>query len=91
MAEVSGSFPERKVTQEKCKATAAEEEAFDYLTDMKLVMDMHQKRSNSFLFKTMLEKSLFSSPAACIDDHRRESKAACQKRCVRSDRRHRQA
>ena len=66
MAEVSGSFPERKVTQEKCKATAAEEEAFDYLTDMKLVMDMHQKRSNSFLFKTMLEKSLFSSPAACI-------------------------
>lgn len=66
MAEVSGSFPERKVTQEKCMATAAEEEAFDYLTDMKLVMDMHQKRSNSFLFKTMLEKSLFSSPAACI-------------------------
>lgn len=66
MAEVPGSFPERKVTQEKCKATAAEEEAFDYLTDMKLVMDMHQKRSNSFLFKTMLEKSLFSSPAACI-------------------------
>ena len=47
-------------------ATAVEEEAFDYLTDMKLVMDMHQKRSNSFLFKTMLEKSLFSSPAACI-------------------------
>lgn len=59
MAEVPGSFPERKVTQEKCKATAAEEEAFDYLTDMKLVMDMHQKRSNSFLFKTMLEKVCF--------------------------------
>ncbi len=65
MAEVSGSFPGAQGDAGKCMATAAEEEAFDYLTNMKLVMDMHQK-SNSFLFKTMLEKSLFSSPAACI-------------------------
>lgn len=54
---------------------------------MKLVMDMHQKRSNSFLFKTMLEKSLFSSPAACIKTIDERVKRLVKKD-VRSDRRH---
>lgn len=66
MADVSGSFPERKVTQEKCTATEAEEAAFDCLTGMQLVMDINRRNSNAGLFKTLLEKSLFSSPAACI-------------------------
>ena len=33
---------------------------------MNLVMDMHRRSSNTGLFKTLLEKSLFSSPSACI-------------------------
>ena len=66
MADISGSFPERKVTQEKCMATEAEENAFDCLTGMHLVMDAQRRGNNAGLFKTMLEKSLFSSPAACI-------------------------
>ncbi|KFJ07321.1 SNF2- related helicase [Bifidobacterium thermophilum] len=65
-SDVSGNFPDRKVTQEKCIATAAEEVAFDCLTSMHLVMDVHRRGTNAGLFKTLLEKSLFSSPVACI-------------------------
>ena len=64
ISDVSGHFPDRKVTQEKCTATAAEEAAFDCLTNLHLVMDVHRRGTNAGLFKTLLEKSLFSSPAA---------------------------
>lgn len=63
--EVKGSFPERRVTEERCIASEAEENAFDCLTGMTLHMD-ERRHSNSGLFTTLLEKSLFSSPAACI-------------------------
>lgn len=66
ISDVSGHFPDCKVTQEKCTATAAEEAAFDCLTNLHLVMDVHRRGTNAGLFKTLLEKSLFSSPAACI-------------------------
>lgn len=66
IGDVSGSFPERKVTQEPCTASLEEEEAFDILTGMQLRMDVGRRHSNAGLFKTLLEKSLFSSPAACI-------------------------
>lgn len=65
-SDVSGNFPDRKVTQEQCRATAVEEEAFDYLTAMHLKMDVNRRVSNAGLFVTLLEKSLFSSPAACM-------------------------
>lgn len=65
-SDVSGNFPDRKVTQEQCRATAVEEEAFDYLTAMHLKMDINRRVSNAGLFVTLLEKSLFSSPAACM-------------------------
>lgn len=65
-SDVSGNFPDRKVTQEQCRATAVEEEAFDYLTNMHLKMDVKRHASNAGLFVTLLEKSLFSSPAACM-------------------------
>lgn len=66
IGDVSGNFPERKVTQERCAASPQEEAAFDYLTGMELKMDTRPKNSNAGLFKTLLEKSLFSSPAACV-------------------------
>lgn len=65
-SDVSGNFPDRKVTQEQCRATAVEEETFDYLTNMHLKMDVNRHASNAGLFVTLLEKSLFSSPAACM-------------------------
>lgn len=64
--QVSGSFLERKVTLECCHASAEEERAFDIFAEMQLEMDLGKSRGTGQLFKTSLEKSLFSSPAACI-------------------------
>ena len=64
--QVSGSFLERQVTMERCHATANEEYAYDIFAEMQLQMDVAKKKGSGQLFKTSLEKSLFSSPAACI-------------------------
>ena len=64
--QVSGSFLERKITLERCNASAKEEYAFDIFTEMQLEMDLGKTKGTGQLFKTSLEKSLFSSPAACI-------------------------
>ena len=64
--QVSGAFKERVITIERCVASAREEAAYDIFADMKLQMDESRTRGKGILFKTSLEKSLFSSPAACI-------------------------
>lgn len=64
--QVSGSFLERKITLERCNASTQEENAFDIFAEMRLEMDLGKSRGAGQLFKTSLEKSLFSSPAACI-------------------------
>ncbi len=64
--QVSGSFLERKITLERCQASAKEEYAFDVFADMQLEMDLSKSGRTGQLFKTSLEKSLFSSPDACI-------------------------
>ena len=64
--QVSGSFLERKITLEHCHASAKEEYAFDIFAGMQLDMDLGKTKGTGQLFKTSLEKSLFSSPAACI-------------------------
>lgn len=64
--QVSGSFLERRIELERCKASPKEEAAYDVLTEMQLQMDLDKTRTQGQLFKTILEKSLFSSPAACI-------------------------
>ena len=64
--QVGGSFLERKITLEHCNASAQEEYAFDIFAEMQLEMDLGKSRGTGQLFKTSLEKSLFSSPAACI-------------------------
>ena len=64
--QVSGSFLEREITLERCQASAKEEYAFDIFADMQLEMDLNKSGRTGQLFKTSLEKSLFSSPAACI-------------------------
>lgn len=66
MNQVSGAFLEREVHLERCHASAREEYAYEIFTDMRLQMDVGHERGNGHLFKTSLEKSLFSSPAACI-------------------------
>lgn len=64
--EIRGSFLERRIHIEKCQASVEEEHAFNILADLKLKMDAGAQRPANMLFKTSLEKSLFSSPAACI-------------------------
>jgi superfamily II DNA/RNA helicase len=64
--QVQGAFVERKVSVETCDATTEEERAFNLFADMKLEMDAGREAHTGQLFKTSLEKSMFSSPAACI-------------------------
>ena len=64
--QVSGSFLERRIELERCKASGKEENAFNIFADMHLQMDLNKTKAQGQLFKTSLEKSLFSSPAACI-------------------------
>lgn len=64
--QVSGSFLERNITLERCHASVREEQSYNIFADMQLEMDLGKSRGTGQLFKTSLEKSLFSSPAACI-------------------------
>ncbi len=63
--QVTKSFMERKISVSKCQASPQEEAAFDVFTRMDF-MRLDQRRTAGKLFKTTLEKSLFSSPAACL-------------------------
>lgn len=63
--EVGGAFLERKVEMQKCKASHVEENVFDLFAELSLQMDENRKGGAGQLFKTTLEKSLFSSPTAC--------------------------
>ena len=64
--QIVGSFKERVISIEECPASTKEEIAFDIFADMSLQMDEDKKKGSGQLFKTSLEKALFSSPAACI-------------------------
>lgn len=64
--QVSGAFLERSFSFVRCKASVKEEAAFSVFAEMKLQMDLNKTKAPGQLFKTSLEKSLFSSPAACI-------------------------
>ncbi len=64
--QVRGAFKERSVSIENCTATDAEEYAFDLFAQMQLEMDTGKHQIAGQLFKTSLEKAMFSSPAACI-------------------------
>jgi ERCC4-related helicase len=63
--QVSGSFPERSIAIARAEASATEESVFDSFTALQFAR-LDQQRSGGLLFKTTLEKALFSSPAACI-------------------------
>jgi ERCC4-related helicase len=64
-SQIQAAFPEREIKVSRATATQREEEIFDALTDLKFVRLDQQRRSGSMLFKTTLEKTLFSSPWAC--------------------------
>ena len=57
-------FPEREVHKLTTVAGTIENQAFDCLAELKLAGD--SQREGAMLFRTTLEKALFSSPAACL-------------------------
>lgn len=63
--QVPTSFQDRSIRIAKPNASPAEEKAFERFTALKFTK-LDQRRAAGDLFKTTLEKSLFSSPAACL-------------------------
>ena len=64
--DIPGQFLERNVESVPCKSSPQEESVFDIFSEMSLKMDASKACGSGQLFKTSLEKALFSSPAACI-------------------------
>lgn len=63
--QVVESFRDRKIAVKHSQASVAEESAYQLLTKIQFSR-LDQRRTAGKLFKTTLEKSLFSSPAACL-------------------------
>jgi len=72
--QVAGSFLERKVSKHGVPAAAEEEVVYDRLAAARFLSFDQTRRSGQLLFKTVLEKSLFSSPAACLETVRQRLK-----------------
>jgi hypothetical protein len=63
--QVAASFQERTIRIARPQATDAEEKAFELFTGIQFTR-LDQRRTAGDLFKTTLEKALFSSPSACL-------------------------
>lgn len=65
--QVRGNFPERVVHVRRHAASRAEEAAYECLDGIRFQQIDQNRQGGELLFKTLLEKALFSSPAACLD------------------------
>jgi SNF2 family DNA or RNA helicase len=64
--QVEKAFKEREISIKRCSASEAEEKAYATFVDINFTkIDQHKGAGE--LFKTTLEKALFSSPAACLE------------------------
>ena len=63
--QVQHAFKQRKIATARARATTAEERAYRAFTDLTLARIDQRRVSGQQLFKTTLEKGLFSSPQAC--------------------------
>ncbi len=64
-SQVAKDFPERDIHKLRADASPAEEAAYTVLGAVAL-RKLGRQGGGGMLFKTLLEKSLFSSPAACL-------------------------
>ena len=69
-------FPEREIYKLQAGATKEEAHAFEVLGKLQLASDVMARKQadGTLLFKTILEKALFSSPSACLQTIRERSK-----------------
>jgi superfamily II DNA or RNA helicase len=72
--QVVGNFPERVVHTPKVPASGKEEAAYALLSSLKFSSMEEQRSGGKVLFRTLLEKALFSSPAACASTIRERIK-----------------
>ena len=63
--QIAGHFPERVVHTPRAAASAAEENAYHLLASLRFSSFEQSRSGGKILFRTLLEKALFSSPAAC--------------------------
>jgi superfamily II DNA or RNA helicase len=64
--QVEKAFKKRKISIARTKASDVEEEVYQALVNLKFSRLDRRRISGQQLFKTTLEKALFSSPQACI-------------------------
>ncbi len=64
--QVQSSFQERRIGVCRVEASTQEERAYDKLSSLN-IRTLDKKSKGGQLFKTTLEKALFSSPAACLE------------------------
>lgn len=64
--QVEIAFKERKIFTVRCRTTPKEEHVYNTFVDTEFVK-LDKRRGAVGLFKTTLQKSLFSSPAACLE------------------------
>ncbi len=64
--QIQKSFPERNIQLITCPVSKIEDDSFRYLVDLQF-SKIDQRNTGNVLFKTTLEKALFSSPSACIE------------------------
>ena len=64
--ELRGNFPEREIDVARTQATAPEENAYDQLMEVSFHNLDGRGQGAGQLFRTTLEKALFSSPQACL-------------------------
>jgi superfamily II DNA or RNA helicase len=63
--QIGKSFLERKTSRWPVPASSPEETAFDLVTEAEFKSFDQTRQAGRLLFRTFLEKALFSSPAAC--------------------------
>lgn len=78
-AEIAKAFQPRTFAVVKAQATPAEEAAFHALAEVP-TMGLAKRKTGQLLFKTVLEKALFSSPQACLATVRQRLKKAVDSR-----------
>lgn len=61
--QIAGNFPERVVHTPRRPASAAEEAAYEHLASLQFTSLDAKRSGGKILFRTLLEKALFSSPA----------------------------
>lgn len=64
--QIAGAFLERTVTRHCVPASAEEEQVYELLAEARFAGFDKAKRSGQLLFKTVIEKALFSSPQAAL-------------------------